>query len=328
MSASGEDRISKFERHCGLLLRAYPAAYRSERGAEIIGTLLETTPEGREWPLLRDIRGLVGGGLSARAALSRLNTTAANLRVAVLVGVAAYLGFAVAGQLGGFAAGYGDTNFFRWVSPVPFGPFIPHGQAAPGGAGRHEAFYLSIGVVPVLVVVTLVLAWMSRRRVTVLAAALPAVAAIAVANHLGPAAAAGSQVTEVACLAVLTAVAGQERPDGRWLWLIGPVVLAGLLIVGVLPASGLPAAFGILFLCLLLTPAIISFALVAIDARPAIATVVFLLGIWLSASVGPLVGAAGFLADLAFVGICAAVTAAAFWRLRWQSAHPGRTAVR
>jgi len=198
MSASGADRVSRFERHCGLLLRAYPAAYRSERGEEIIGTLLQTTPEGREWPLLRDIRGLVAGGLSARAALSRRNTTAANLRIAVLVGIAAYLGFAVAGQLVAVAAGYGDTNFFRWVSPAPFGPFAPPGQAAPGGALRHQAFYLSAGVVPVLIVVTLVLAWLSRRRLIVLAAALPAVAAIAAANHWGPAAAAGSQATELA----------------------------------------------------------------------------------------------------------------------------------
>ena len=126
---------------------------------------------------------------------------------------------------------------------------------------------------------------------------------------------------------MLIAAAGRGRPDRRWLWLISPVVLAGLLIAGVLPANGLPAAVGILFSCLLLTPAIISFALVAIDARPAIAMVIFVLGIWLSASVGPLVKGAAFLADLAFVGSCAAVTAAAVWRLRRQSAHPGRPSV-
>ncbi|MGB6453627.1 MAG: hypothetical protein WBH47_03965, partial [Streptosporangiaceae bacterium] len=56
------------ERHCRLLLRAYPAAYRQDRGEEIIGTLLEATPAGRSWPLHRDIRGLVVGGLRARAA--------------------------------------------------------------------------------------------------------------------------------------------------------------------------------------------------------------------------------------------------------------------
>jgi hypothetical protein len=78
MSANGENRMSPFERHCGLLLRAYPAAYRSERGEEIIGTLLETTPEGRAWPRPRDIRSLVVGGLSARAALNRRNTTASS----------------------------------------------------------------------------------------------------------------------------------------------------------------------------------------------------------------------------------------------------------
>jgi hypothetical protein len=100
MSAGGEDRMSTLERRCRLLLRLYPVAYRSERGEEILGTLLEATPEVRTWPLPRDIRGLAIGGLRARAAINGRNTMAANLRVAVLVGVAAYLAYDVAGYLG------------------------------------------------------------------------------------------------------------------------------------------------------------------------------------------------------------------------------------
>lgn len=76
--------MTTLERRCRLLLRAYPAGYRQNRGEEIIGTLLETTPAGRSWPLARDVRGLVIGGLLARAARNRQQTTAANLRTAVV----------------------------------------------------------------------------------------------------------------------------------------------------------------------------------------------------------------------------------------------------
>jgi hypothetical protein len=333
MSASGGDRVGTFERHCVLLLRAYPAAYRSERGEEIVGTLLETTPEGREWPLLRDIRGLVAGGLSARAALNRRNTTAANLRVAVLVGVAAYLAFAMAGRLGAllFAAVHGDV--FRWASPMPPGSLLAaHGQQPErGGAVRYQAFQLHVGVevVAALIILTLVLAWMSRRRAIVLASALLAVAAlVAVGSWRSDVASFGSTVMELACLAVLIAVAGKERPGRRWLWLIGPIALAGLLTASTLPATGPAAAMGVLVLGLLLTLAMASIALVAIDARPAIAVAVVLLGIWLSAAIGNLGMGVGLLVSgLPYLCICAAVTAAAVWRLRRQSAHPGRPSV-
>jgi hypothetical protein len=86
----------------------------------------------------------------------------------------------------------------------------------------------------------------------------------------------GLAATELACLALLTALASPQRPDRRWLWLIGPVALARLLIISGPAGIGVPAA-----LCLLLTVAIVSIALLAIDGRPAIAIVVFLLAVWL-----------------------------------------------
>lgn len=61
--------MNPLERRCRLLLQAYPAAYREVRGEEIIGTLLEATQPGRSWPLSRDIRGLIFGGLRARAVI-------------------------------------------------------------------------------------------------------------------------------------------------------------------------------------------------------------------------------------------------------------------
>jgi hypothetical protein len=304
VSASGEDRTSTFERHCGLLLRAYPAAYRSERGEEIIGTLLETTPEDRAWPLPRDIRSLVTGGLSARGALNRRNTTAANLRVAVLVGVAAYLAYVAARDLGALLSTV--EVGFRRGHPLPFS--------------------WSLLVVATLIIVTLVLAWLSRRRAVVLAGALPAVAAVAVVGPWFPSGL-GSSATQLACLAVLIAVAGRERPDRRWLWLIGPVVLAALLTARVLPDTSLEKA-AVLALCLQLSLVVVTIAWLAIDARPVIAIVVFFLATWLSAAMYFLaLGSAGFPAELPYLGIWTAVTAAAFWRLRRQSAHPGGPSV-
>jgi hypothetical protein len=43
--------MSALELRCQLLLRAYPPGYREDRGDEIVGTLLEATPDGRTWPL-------------------------------------------------------------------------------------------------------------------------------------------------------------------------------------------------------------------------------------------------------------------------------------
>jgi hypothetical protein len=292
MSAGGEDCMTMVERHCQLLLRLYPVAYRGERGEEIIGTLLETTPEGRTWPLPRDIRGLAIGGLRARAQLNRCNTTAANLRVAVFVGVAAYLAWIAAVNLGGlgYTAGHGWP--FAWP-PV---------------------------VLATLNVVTLVLAWLRLRRAVVLAGALPAAASLALAGPWHPYDV-GYAVAELTCLAVLVALAGRERPDRRWLWLIGPIVLEGLLMARVLPDTGPAeiAVIGFLALCLL---AIVSIAWLAIDARPAIAIVVFLLVGWLPlAMANP---GTAIMAELPVLGSCAAIAGPAVWLLRRQSAHPGR----
>ena len=288
------------ERHCAVLLRAYPAAYRAGRGEEIVGTLLETTPEARAWPLPRDVLGLVIGGLQARAALNRRNTTAANLRVAVLAGVAAYLAFMAAEDLGAFLlkAEY-DLVDFRVDSPVPFG--WPTLMAA------------------VLIAATAVLAWVTSRRAIVLASA--AADTLVLAWHW-PSGGVGVAVTELACVAVLLALVRRERLDRRWLWLIGPIALAGLLLYTDTDA------IGVLALLLLLTLVLVSIAWLVIDPRPAIAVVVFLLGIWLSATISNLAtGSAYVLQDLSFLAICAAATASAVWRLRRQSAHPGRPSV-
>ena len=61
--------MTPLERHCGWLLRAYPAWYRRERAGEMLGTLLEASPPGRRWPSFRDARSLIIGGLRVRRPL-------------------------------------------------------------------------------------------------------------------------------------------------------------------------------------------------------------------------------------------------------------------
>jgi hypothetical protein len=58
--------VTPLERHCGWLLRAYPAWYRRDRGGEMLGTLLEASPPGARRPSFRDARALVIGGLRVR----------------------------------------------------------------------------------------------------------------------------------------------------------------------------------------------------------------------------------------------------------------------
>jgi hypothetical protein len=58
--------VTRLERRCRWLLRAYPAWYRRKRAGEILGTLLEASPPGRRWPSFRDAGALVIGGLRVR----------------------------------------------------------------------------------------------------------------------------------------------------------------------------------------------------------------------------------------------------------------------
>jgi len=82
---------SRLERRVRLLLRAYPPGYREDRGEEMLGTLLEATPQGRDWPAARDSWSLLAGGIRARRAANRQLGLATSLRQAVILGLAVYL---------------------------------------------------------------------------------------------------------------------------------------------------------------------------------------------------------------------------------------------
>lgn len=61
--------MSALERRCRRLLRVYPAAYRAERGDELLATLLDATEPGRARPHLGDVVAMGAHGLRRRAAV-------------------------------------------------------------------------------------------------------------------------------------------------------------------------------------------------------------------------------------------------------------------
>jgi len=255
-----------------------------------LSTYHDCPPCVRAWPLPRDIRGLITGGLCARAALNRHRSTVANLREAVLVGVTAYFAFSVVGIAGFLLASVGEPRFapFDWLQVL--------------GA--------------VLTLATAVTAWAGARRAVVLIFAIPAAGAVVLA---GPwqFSLFGSAVTELACLAVLVALGDGEPPNPRWLRPIGAVVFALLI-----PVSSSERAT-LLVICLL-SLVIASIVWLAVDGRPMIAFAVFLLALSLPTTIDEF--GAGMVSPVGVrvLGISGAIAALAVWRLRHQSAHPGR----
>lgn len=79
---------NRLERRYARLLRLYPAGYRRERGAEILGTLLDAADAGRGHPPRREVAALLVGALRVRlgtaAAFSTGRGYRATLRVAAL----------------------------------------------------------------------------------------------------------------------------------------------------------------------------------------------------------------------------------------------------
>lgn len=58
--------MDTYERHCRLLVRAYPSRYRQTRGEELIGTLLDLAKPQQTSPSLRDSLDVIRGGIALR----------------------------------------------------------------------------------------------------------------------------------------------------------------------------------------------------------------------------------------------------------------------
>jgi hypothetical protein len=292
------------ERRSRWLLLAYPAAYRHERGDEIIATLLETTPAGRVWPRPRDARALVTGGLRARTAQNRRQSTAANLRVAVMAGISLYL---VA-----FIASYLET--------------IVTGLRMKQALGPH---FWWVVLVSSLIAATVLLAWIAP-RVIVRASGLAAGAALSVSYFVSGQDLSGPFVTPALSLALLVALVPRAgHPSPKWLWLISAFPAATVLdIVGQLRdgqfllvnLGGLTRA--VVFAGLAI--GVVSIALIGIDARLAVAMTTSLtlsVAQWAESVAMDGSGWPGWSAPLPYLCIFAAVAATAIWMVRRQSAR-------
>ncbi len=282
------DRVTPLERRSRWLLRAYPAAYRRDRGEEIIGTLLEATTPGGAWPRLHDVRALATGGFKVRAAQNSHRTTAANLRIAVMVGVALFLYIWVARYLTSLA---GASGWSAW-------PAVLTG---------------------LLIATAVLLAW-TTPRVIALSGALAAAAAVSyfalARGHLvGPA------VIQLACLAGLVALIPRTgRPSRRWLWLVG-LIAALVLLASVAPGSaGLSSFFRPAPGAVMLAIVLASILWIAVDARPAVAFITFFVLSDVQSGAAN-IGIPGYLSSqLPLLLITAAIAALATWLLRRQSA--------
>jgi hypothetical protein len=291
---AGADRVTALERRSRLLLRAYPAAYRRQRGEEMISTLLETTPRGRTWPRLRDVGALAVGGMKARAPQNRRRSTAANLCTAVMVGVSLNLVASLIGNLQVIVAYLREDATAR-------------------------AYFWPDVLASLFVAATVLLAW-TAPRIVVLASALAAAAA-AFYLVLGQRDLSGHFVTQVAGPAVLVALVPRAgRPSRGWLWLIGAFVVACLL-TSVAPMYGwIPRLGGPSPLELVLAMGVISIAWIGIDARLAVAISTCLTLTLVQVEAGYIAAGEGLYAPFPFLPVLAAVAASAIWLLRRQSA--------
>jgi hypothetical protein len=156
MSEGGHDDAGRLERRARWLLRAYPAAYRADRGEEIIGTLLEAVPPGRDWPPPREAIALVAAGLHARRAANLRLGLAASLRQVVVAGAGVYLVQLPALELGAVAwfARRGHLQGLFW---------------------EYEWLYYALGL---LALVVLAAAWSGRRWLVAAGAAAAVCAAV------------------------------------------------------------------------------------------------------------------------------------------------------
>jgi hypothetical protein len=253
--------MSTLERRCWLLLTAYPAEYRRKRGEEILGTLLETTPQHRSWPLARDVVALIIGGLRARAAANRRLSTAADIRLGLLLGVVTLLSACATAFLMEFVT---SSAVFATARDT-------------AASGWRQ---LMVGL---LTAAAVTCAWRGRRRL--LAACAPAAAAAVIwllihqptydsGGYTDWTLLAGEACSLLLGLAALMLLVRQtERPSRSWLWLIGLIVATEILpglVPGHLRALWWPSPA--LPLIILIVPIV----WIAIDARPALGLATYL----------------------------------------------------
>jgi len=234
------------ERRYRWLLRAYPAAYRTDHEREILSTLAEVSREGQRWPDAREARALVTAGMRSRV----LAAGGGSARGLALDGLHLGAALLVAGNaVGAVFAAY---------------------------SGNSDGWHVALGLAWVVAFAALV----RGGRVLPATAAVSAAALAVGLNYEGLAA------QPVQWFAWATVVAGSLLPAGLIAVLAWRHALPGrsplLLLVPALPYA---LAMGIVVSPFFLTTtlfvmlvAVSAFALLAlpVDPRPAIAVAVFL----------------------------------------------------
>ena len=307
---------SRLERRARLLLRAYPPDYREDRGEEMLGTLLEATPDGRDWPSARDSWSLLAGGLHARRAANGQLGLATSLRQAVILGLAIYLSWQ-ASEL------FGADPYTREYRLAMLAGFLLTATVLAAWAGRRA---LMITAVPASLAV-LAYYWYAYSWRTSL-----------ILHHRTPTRWLALELTPVvalllAMLALIQLTRRGGRPPRSWLFLACAPLLAIAAVrtqpflLRFVPASGVLAHLVPDIFLLLAIPAL---AWLATDARPALGAV---LAIGASEAV-PMATIAQFniydghpVADIwqwiasaaAGLGLAVAMTVALAWLLRQQT---------
>jgi hypothetical protein len=279
--------MSRLERRARRLLRAYPQPYRSERGEEILATVLEAAPAGRDWPTAREAWSLITCGLRVRAARNCQLPFAANLRLAALLAAVMWLA-QTAANYGQFAYVEAETHQF--------------GQAA------------LLGVCSLAGCLAIASAWFWRRRLTVALALTVLVALFLLSRQVGGVLTA--QWVGPPLALALTATS-KTRPPRSWLWLPA-VILIGQLLVYTYLVIGWPLTNFVPIAPLMLLGLLgITLLWFAADARPLIALALFLLVICGIGAADAMDASATTRADqVVTIAVLAAVLAGASQRAR------------
>jgi hypothetical protein len=246
--------MTTLERRCRFLLHIYPAAYRRDRAEEMLGTLLQTTPPHRTWPLPRDTWALLLGGLRARGSQDRRLSIPGNLRLAALLGCTIFLSFTAVD----------DAGRIGWRAGVSWQPLI----------------------LAVLILTAAVLPWLAGRKAAALGAAAAGTATVAcslssfiptwnpnqdlyAAHPPGAGNAMQILVVLIPLAALVLLARGTERPPLLWLWLPGLVIALAVPAVAQWVAMH-AVSFSQPDPYLWLVPFGVAIAWIGIDARPAI----------------------------------------------------------
>jgi hypothetical protein len=276
--------MTALERRCRLLLLAYPAWYRRERGEEILATLLECSQPSQRWPAPRDAGALILSGLRVRAGQHERLSTAANLRLAVLLGVALSLLGLIANDLS--AQSYAGNSHQAVFGMIALAAVV-------------SAWFAPLPVVAALAVTSggLWVWWGDRVMV------------------MQP-----SGLLMLICLAILAC--GKQRLPRSWLWLAAAMFAAQMLpglTIHILRSNS-PLFVPLVFVPLIILGAVVLWA--AIDARPVIAMAIYLLFTFLISPLANL--AAGGPSVYGWVwyppiALAAVLVVPGIWRLRRQA---------